>query len=208
MSALDLHQIGAGFSQEDLGSQAAFRCALDALSMPARWLSLVHDAEVPAGAGRGAAGLLLALLDADCTLWVSPGLRAGQAPAWLRFHTGVRLVDEPGQAMFAWVGQGDDCPPLEQLPWGSDAVPQDGCTLLLDLPAPGTTPDAPPLFVQARGPGIPRPTALALPGLREGFLRQWQAAHAAFPRGVDLYLCAPEAILALSRTTALDLRED
>jgi alpha-D-ribose 1-methylphosphonate 5-triphosphate synthase subunit PhnH len=206
MTVLNLQQIGAGFSQEDLGSQAAFRCALDALAMPARWTAMAHDAEVPAGAGPTAAGLLLALLDTDCTLWLSPTLRASQAAAWLRFHTGCRLVEAPGDAMFVWVGQGDACPPLASLDWGSDPTPQDACTLLLDVPALDAA--APSLSAAASGPGIEKPRAVTLPGLPADFLPQWREVHAAFPRGIDLYLCAPEAILALSRSTALTSRED
>eukprot|EP01035_Chromulina_nebulosa_P040011 gene40011-54094_t len=75
-----------------LGSQSVFRAALHALSHPGRVVELPHDAQTPSRGHAASAALLLALLDPDCTLWLSPSLAGSDAAAWLRFHRGCVLI--------------------------------------------------------------------------------------------------------------------
>jgi alpha-D-ribose 1-methylphosphonate 5-triphosphate synthase subunit PhnH len=42
-------------------------------------------------------------------------------------------------------------------------------------------------------------------GLPDGFAARWAANRAAFPRGVDVILCAGRDVAALPRTTAIGL---
>jgi len=205
MSAHDLSKLGAGFSDAALGSQSVFRAALQSLSHPGRVIALPHDAQAPSRGHAASAALLLALLDPDCTLWLSPSLADSDAAAWLRFHTGCVLVDAPNQAQFAWVAQGDECPPLERFAHGSDAYPDQSATCVLDVAAlieggaAGWT---------LRGPGIKDCTRIEVAGLpRAGapaFIAQWAANHAGFPRGIDLFLAAPQQIVGLPRTTRIE----
>ena len=48
MTAHALSALGAGFSNEALGSQAVFRAVLQALSQPGQPVRVDHDAQVPA----------------------------------------------------------------------------------------------------------------------------------------------------------------
>jgi len=106
MTAHALSALGAGFSNEALGSQAVFRAVLQALSQPGQPVRVDHDAQVPSVGHSASATALLAMLDSDCTLWLSPRLAASNAGLWLRFHTGCQLVDLPEQARFVWGGLG------------------------------------------------------------------------------------------------------
>jgi alpha-D-ribose 1-methylphosphonate 5-triphosphate synthase subunit PhnH len=205
MNAHDLSKLGAGFSDAALGSQSVFRAALQALSHPGRVIALPHDAQAPSRGHAASAALLLALLDPDCTLWLSPSLAASDAAAWLRFHTGCVLVDTPDRAQFAWVAQGDECPPLDRFAQGSDAYPDQSATCVLDVAA--LTEDSSEGWT-LRGPGIQHSTRIAVDGLpRPGdsaFAAQWAANHAGFPRGIDLFLAAPQQIVGLPRTTRIE----
>ena len=201
MSTTPLASLGAGFSNEAFGSQAVFRAVLQALSHPGRTVAVEHDAQAPAVGHAASAAVLLALLDSDCTLWLSPKLAASDAGAWLRFHTGCTLVTDPVQARFVWVAQGDERPALGSLALGTDVYPDQSATCVVDVPrATATTADAINAW-QLRGPGIQEMAALQVDGLSDDFETQWSANHAAFPRGVDLLLGTPDHIVGLPRTT-------
>lgn len=202
MTALALSSLGAGFSNPSIGSQAVFRAALQALSHPGRVVDLPHDAETPACGRAASAALLLALLDADCRLWLSPSLAASEAAGWLRFHTGCVLVDSPAEAQFAWVAEGDDRPALGAFSAGTDAYPDQSTTCVLDVtglhqPAGGGW--------ALSGPGIRGTSRLAVEGRGLGaFASEWQDNHATFPQGVDVYLATEHQIVGLPRSTFIE----
>lgn len=204
MNPPDLSALGAGFSNEALGSQAVFRTALQSMSHPGRCMDLDHDAQVPKSGHPASAALMLALLDADCTLWLSPQLAHSDAALWLQFHTGCRLVDDVMQAQFAWVAAGDASPALDTFAQGSDAFPDQSATCVLDVlalqsgghDATGWT---------LTGPGINGSIALKADGLAPDFLAQWAANHARFPRGVDVFLTTHQQLASLPRTTTIEL---
>ena len=203
MNPHDLSALGAGFSNEALGSQAVFRTALQSLSHPGRCVDVTHDAQVPKSGHKASAALMLALLDADCTLWLSPTLAHSEAAAWLHFHTGCRLVDDVTQAQFAWVAAGDAIPTLDAFAQGTDAFPDQSATCVLDVlslqsggqDATGWT---------LKGPGINGSIDLKVEGLTPEFLTQWAANHACFPRGVDVFLTAQQQVVGLPRTTSIE----
>ena len=201
MSTTPLASLGAGFSNEAFGSQAVFRAVLQALSHPGRTVAVEHDAQAPAVGHAASAAVLLALLDSDCTLWLSPRLANSDAGAWLRFHTGCTVVTDPVQARFVWVAQGDEWPALGSLALGTDVYPDQSATCVVDVPrATATKADAINAW-QLRGPGIQEMAALQVDGLPEDFETHWAANHAVFPRGVDLLLATPDHIVGLPRTT-------
>ena len=207
MSPHDLSNLGAGFTHEAFGSQAMFRVALDALSHPGRCMTVSHDAQVPQTGHPASAALLLALLDSDCTLWLSPSLADSDAAAWLRFHTGCQLVSHADQAMFAWVAAGDAMPALASFSQGSDNAPDQSATCVLDLPLldANAACDGGAMRWTLKGPGIQDVTHVSVDGLAADFLPQWTANHASFPRGVDLFLASTQQLIGLPRTTSIQL---
>lgn len=199
MNADDLRQLRAGFDDESAGSQAVFRTTLQALSHPGRPLPLDAAAQAPRQGHRAAALTLLALLDADCSLWLSPRLRQSDAAAWLRFHTGASLADDPAQAMFLWVALGDEMPALSTLKRGCDKDPDQSATCVLEVES---------LQAQAggwqlQGPGIQGHQPLLVQGLPGDFCAQWADNQSGFPRGVDLLLASGTHVAGLPRTTRL-----
>lgn len=197
---------GAGFSDPARGSHAVFRAVLTAWSHPGRGVALVSDAEVPAGVSREAASVLLALLDAETTLWLSPRLQTGAVGDWLRFHTGCVRVDTAAQAQFVWVAAGDALPLLSELNVGTDASPETAVTLLVETQGWASAPGA----WHLSGPGLPHPQPLALsadgPERVQALRGLHQSAAGLFPRGVDMLLTCPGQVLGLPRTTRIQVQ--
>lgn len=198
-NAPDLQNIVAGFDDEAFGSQAVFRVALDALSHPGRVFDMPLKTALPRHGHGAAAALLLGMLDADTTLWLSPALASSDAPAWLRFHTGCQIVADTAAAQFVWVAQGDDMPQLSSLQLGSDAYPDTSATCVLEVDSLHN--DAGGWRLQ--GPGIPTERNLYALGLPSDFAAQWADNHANFPRGVDVFLSTATHMAGLPRTTRI-----
>lgn len=181
-------------------AQQAFRVALDAMARPGRVLPL---GEPVAGLALGAAmaQLLLTLTDEDTPVWWQ---RRDQAlEYWLRFHTGAPTVEDPARAAFAVVTHAASAPALERFSWGTAEAPEQSCTLLVETEGldGGEA-------LHAHGPGIASSMRLGIPGLPAGFWPQWQANHAAFPQGVDVFITCGARVIGLPRSTRLGRLEE
>lgn len=203
----DLSSVVGGFAHEAFGSQAVFRSALQALSHPGRCIAVARDAELPRHGNAAAAAFLLAMLDADCSLWLSPSLRGSDADMWLRFHTGCQVVEHAAQAQFVWVGAADTLPSLQSLRQGSDEFPDHSATCVVDVRSLSVPIDAEATADAQHwtltGPGIREEAQLSVTRLPTDFVAQWAQNHAGFPRGVDLFLATRDELVGLPRTTRI-----
>lgn len=202
--AFGLKQLGAGFAQPALQSQTVFRSALQGFSNPGSIQTLRSDdslcgMQAPRGADAAAAALLLALLDQDCKLWISPGLAQGGALAWLRFHTGCSAAVHAEQADFLWLDSPQELASLGQLGHGSAEYPEQGATCVVQVL--GLRPQA---GWRLRGPGIDGSTSLQVSGMDDAFVAQWQAQQAHFPCGVDFLFTHGSAFAGLPRSTQIE----
>lgn len=190
----------AGFADPARDSQRCFRAVLEAMSRPGRVQRLDPAllAEPPHPLGRAAAAVLLTLADADTPVWLDPD--AAAAAPWLAFHAGCPWAAGPGEAAFA-LGFGAAPPALAALAAGTEEAPQEGATLVLMVEALADGPGAGAW--QLRGPGIETLHHLRVGGLAPGFAAAWAANHARFPCGVDVILCAGEALAALPRSVRI-----
>ncbi len=193
MNALDLASVIPGFPEPTADSQGVFRDCLEALSAPGRCVEMCTAIDAVPGIHPASLVLLLAMLDQDTNLWLSPS--AAAAAATFRFHTGCRLVDDPAAAHFALAANPQELPALEVFAGGTDEHPERSATLLLQVPA----------FAGARwlltGPGIESSIRVAAPDLGDGFVAQWQRNRGRFPRGIDLFLVCGRTLCGLPRTT-------
>lgn len=181
----------AGFADPVLDSQAAFRAVLEAMSRPGRIQRLPVPPELPPGIGPAAAAVLLALADADTPTRLAAG---PDAQAWIRFHTGARAAAAPDAAFVLDRDAG-----LLDLDPGSEEEPERGATLILEVEslAEGSG-------WRLSGPGIQATHRLAVAGAPDGFLAEWAANRARFPRGVDVILCAGDLVAALPRGVMIE----
>ncbi|ETA06604.1 MULTISPECIES: phosphonate C-P lyase system protein PhnH [Gordonia] len=192
-----------GFDDPTRAAQATFRAVLEALSNPGRRCAVAGAPAAPQPLGPGLGAVALTLLDVDCTAWLAPELSATPAVrAWLTFHTGVRVVDDPTSAHFVIAADVASLPPLDTLAVGTDEAPHQSATVLLASPVEDRT----ARFV-GRGPGIETTQAVELPGAWRDFAQMWHRNTAVFPRGVDLVLVADDHLVGLPRTTRLDPQE-
>jgi alpha-D-ribose 1-methylphosphonate 5-triphosphate synthase subunit PhnH len=156
------------------------------------------EAPPPADVHTAAALALLALLDQDCTLWLSPTLAGSPAAAWLRFHTGCRIVERAADAQFAWIADVNELPSLKEFAQGSEFEPEKSTTCVIQVA--GMDNDS---GWTLQGPGINGTRRLAVAGLGGDFVAQWHDNHAGFPSGVDLLFSAGERLAGLPRTTQI-----
>jgi alpha-D-ribose 1-methylphosphonate 5-triphosphate synthase subunit PhnH len=206
-AALDLSKVVGGFSDTARDSQIVFRQALDALSQPGKITPLTLNCEIPQHANAGSAVLLLALLDADSQLWLSPSLKHSDAAHWIAFHSNCIIVQDPSEAHFAWVENLDELPALSAFNQGTDEYPDQSTTIILDVNALSVTPEA-MTSLTLQGPGIAHThtvcldTSTAQPLHR--LIGELKINHAQFPKGVDLFMASADHVIGLPRTTRIN----
>lgn len=226
MSTTAMADLGAGFSDVARGSQAVFKAVLTAFSNPGREIELPCDASTPRTVYPASAVILLSLLDADTTLWLSDRLKNSEAATWLSFHTGCQFEENPAKANFAWVSYEDELPALDLFAQGSPTYPDRSTTCLYELPI--SLGLAPPRIIsgeptdetslpEARamqpwflsGPGLSQTKRLQIPGLSDRVAKriasQWLKNQIKFPKGVDLLLATRQGVRAFPRATHISL---
>lgn len=196
---IDLSEVGAGLADPVFDSQRVFRGGLEVLSRPGRLVEVGAGEEGVPGLHAASGALLLALLDQDTRLWLSPSLANGRAGSSLRFHTGCTLVASPEAADFALVCAPEELPALEAFASGTDEHPERSATLVLQVPALSSADGW-----RLTGPGIQAQAQVRVEGLGAAFLAQWEANRQRFPRGIDLFLSSGAQLCGLPRTTRIE----
>jgi alpha-D-ribose 1-methylphosphonate 5-triphosphate synthase subunit PhnH len=181
-----------GFIDPVAEAQACFRLVLRSMSSPGQIVTLTSDVAAPPLATATAA-VLLTLVDAEVSLWLDAALSSSWD--WLGFHAGVVRAHDPAAAAFLCATA---LPPLADVYAGTDAAPETGATIILQVPALA---GGPPLTLY--GPGLATPIMIAPQGLPADFVAQWEQNHRLFPRGVDLLLCAGSSFCALPRSVRI-----
>lgn len=190
--------IGAGFADPVFQSQGAFRAVLAALSEPGLVRDVGDAVAPPAGLEAATAVALLTLADYETPIWLPAALRDGPAGAWLRFHCGAALVDDPARAAFAVIDGAATEPKLAAFNAGDDQFPDRSTTVLVQCGglAGGEA-------VTLEGPGIAGQRGVAPTGLRPGFWAEVADNAALYPLGVDLLLVHGAQVLGLPRSTQI-----
>jgi alpha-D-ribose 1-methylphosphonate 5-triphosphate synthase subunit PhnH len=194
--SVSLEQIGPGFGDAIAASQAVFRCGLSALSRPGTLIKVNSDADAPIGIGAAANALLLALLDQDVSLYLTP--RHENAADYFRFHTGCALITNPCDADFLLFGAEDTLPNLAELKNGDEYSPDHSATVIREVTGLEAG-----RGLKLRGPGIQGETHVYASQLDVGFIAQWQELNQRLPRGVDIFLTCVDQLCGLPRTTRI-----
>ena len=182
-----------GFADPVLDSQACFRAVLDAMARPGTVHTVGAPVSPPPPLDRAMAAALLTLVDAETPVWLDD--MAGGAAEWIAFHCGAPRV-ACGEAMF---GVALGAVGLGGFHAGSDEGPETGATLILQVAGLGRG-----TAYRLSGPGLAAPAVLRVEGLAAGFVAEWRANHGLFPRGIDLVLCAGDALAAFPRTLTVE----
>jgi alpha-D-ribose 1-methylphosphonate 5-triphosphate synthase subunit PhnH len=190
--------IGPGFADPIFQSQAAFRALLAALSEPGTVQAIGSGSAPPEGLEPASATALLTLADYETPIWLPAGLRDGPAGAWLRFHCGAALVDDPAGSVFAVIDGASGVPSLSAFNSGTDQFPDRSTTVIVQCAGldGGNA-------VTLTGPGIAGSRTIAPRGLRAGFWAEVAANAERYPLGVDLILSHGDAVIGLPRSTQI-----
>lgn len=188
----------AGFAKPPLDSQRTFRALLAAIAEPGSLRRIDVALDAPAPLGRALASACLTLLDFETPVWLAPG--TGKAAGdWIAFHTGAPIVPDPTAAAFAVLTESDEILPLDRFALGTDEFPEGGATLLLQVA--GITTDARTTW---SGPGIATKRQIGIEGLDARFWPARAELAPLFPRGLDIFFCAGDRVVALPRTTRVE----
>lgn len=212
MSAVALTDIPTGFAAPARDSQHCFRQLLTATSYPGRLETInLSGFDRPAGLSSAAAAFLTALPDPSTSVWLSRSLYLDPSLSdYIRFHTGCERfsTEAPQTDHLGWVSQDDLLSvELEDFYSGTDLEPYSSTTLVLDVRAFGRQESTgqKQALLRLRGPGIKSDTTLVVSGLSSSFWRQRVDQQRRFPCGVDLVLTHADTLLALPRTTHIEV---
>jgi alpha-D-ribose 1-methylphosphonate 5-triphosphate synthase subunit PhnH len=188
----------AGFVDPVFDSQRVFRTILDCVARPGRLTPLNSSVGAPAPLLATTAEILLAMADFETSIWLDDRLaRTVEVAAFLRFHTGARLVNDPAQATFAVISDVASMPALKTFGQGTPDYPDRSTTLLIQVERLESSGHA------FEGAGINGRIAFAAEPAPPDFFNQLGENRAAFPCGVDLIFVTLATVAALPRSVRL-----
>ncbi|WP_116475295.1 phosphonate C-P lyase system protein PhnH [Zobellella maritima] len=195
--------ITTAFANATHDSQICFRRLLTAMSEPGTRVELDRAGNF-GSLSAGCTQALLTLADSGTRVWLSPTLNRDQAVLDnLRFHVAAPLVERASDADFAVLSQADlaCCEALLQdLPVGCEEYPDKGATLLIE-----TDSLAQGVELSLSGPGIPEVRRVRLGQLPEALVRYLNEREVAFPLGIDLMLVCGRELVAIPRSTRVEV---
>ena len=143
--------------------------------------------------------LLLTLADHDTPVWMAAALHNDLVSQNLRFHTGATLVEQPQQAVFAVACDTISAEQLNVLSAGTAAAPETGVTLIVQLASLSGG-----RMLRLTGAGIAEERMIA-PQLPDCIIDELTERPHPFPLGIDLILTCGERLLAIPRTTHVEV---
>ncbi|WP_454877394.1 phosphonate C-P lyase system protein PhnH [Serratia inhibens] len=187
-----------GFEQPIEQSQHAFRLILKALSEPGHTVTLQGG---PAWGALNAASTaaLLTLADQETPIQLCEVLKSEQVLTNIRFHSGAPLAAQPEEVCFALFDTQLQTADLLALPHGSEISPEFGATVIVQLN--GLEQGTP---LRLTGPGIERQRKVS-PPLPPALLDFLVNRPLRFPLGLDILLTCGDRLLALPRTTRVEV---
>ena len=171
-------------------AQQSFRRLLKAMSEPGVIVSLHQLSQGWLPLNLASTSVLLTLADNDTPVWLSGALLNDIASQNLRFHTNAPLVEQPQQAVFAVAD--------EQIE-GSAVAPETSATLILQVSSLSGG-----RMLRLTGAGIADERMVA-PQLPECIIHELTERPHPFPLGIDLILTCGERLLAIPRTTHVEV---
>ncbi|CVF11144.1 MULTISPECIES: phosphonate C-P lyase system protein PhnH [Serratia] len=187
-----------GFEQPIDQSQHAFRLILKALSEPGHRVTLPGGpAWAPLNAASTAA--LLTLADQETPLQLCAALKSEQVLTNIRFHSGAPLAATAQEVCFALFDEQLQAADLQALPHGTEISPEFGATVIVQL---GELENGAAL--RLTGPGIESQRLIA-PRLPQALLDYLVNRPQRFPLGLDILLTCGDRLLAIPRTTRVEV---
>lgn len=193
-----MSEIISGFADQALDSARAFRLMLDAMARPGRILPTPEAVDAPSPLLPTAATICLTLCDYDTPLWLDETCRTPAVLDYLRFHSGVPIVEEISAASFLLCSTASAATALAEANRGTAEYPDASATLIVQLPLfPSDE------YLTLGGPGIDGTRVFSTCGLAPRFWDLMADNHALFPLGCDVFFATAGEIAALPRSTQI-----
>ncbi|MBL4692019.1 MAG: phosphonate C-P lyase system protein PhnH [Magnetovibrio sp.] len=187
----------AGFIEPVHDAQRVFRTILDAMSHPGKIISLEDLPESPYPLHPVSTAICLSLVDHETPVWGDAEIAvSGQAMTHLKFHCGCPVTADPKEARTILISQPQDLRSFDQFCIGTDERPDLSAMVIVQVDSLVSGSG-----VKLTGPGIRGTRKLKVEGVGDTF---WQSVidnNKLFPRGVDLILTTPTALVCLPRST-------
>ncbi|RKQ40248.1 phosphonate C-P lyase system protein PhnH [Enterobacter sp. R1(2018)] len=180
-------------------AQQSFRRLLKAMSEPGVIVALHALNQGWAPLNVASTSVLLTLADNDTPVWISTALANEATTQNVRFHTNAPLCLAPEQAQFAVAGETISADELNALAQGTDVAPDTSATLILQVSSLSGG-----RMLRLTGAGI-REERMIAPQLPECVLHELTERPHPFPLGIDLILTCGERLLAIPRTTHVEV---
>ncbi|RDS78910.1 phosphonate C-P lyase system protein PhnH [Dyella monticola] len=123
----------AAFADPVFDSQRTFRALLQAMARPAAPRALPVLPPSPAPIAPAAMAIVLTLCDATTSVWLQQP--EDEAVHHVRFHAGLKLVEQPQQADFALITDPMSMPPLEAFALGAPRYPDRSASVIVQATA-------------------------------------------------------------------------
>ncbi|CAI0941366.1 carbon-phosphorus lyase complex subunit [Serratia proteamaculans] len=187
-----------GFAQPIEQSQQAFRLILKALSEPGHIVTL-PDSPIWGALNAASTAALLTLADQETPIQLCLALESEQVLTNIRFHSGAPLANNAEEVCFALFDAQLQAADLQALPHGSEISPEFSTTVMIQLDSldQGSA-------LRLTGPGIEQQRVIS-PSLPPVLLDYLINRPQRFPLGLDFLLTCGERLLALPRTTHVEV---
>lgn len=180
-------------------AQHSFRRLLKAMSEPGVIVALHQLKHGWQPLNVATTSVLLTLADNDTPVWLSNALHNDIVSQSLRFHTNAPLVEQPQQATFAVSSDTISSEQLNALCEGSAVAPETSATLIVQVSSLSGG-----RMLRLTGAGIAEERMIA-PQLPSCILHELTERPHPFPLGMDLILTCGERLLAIPRTTHVEV---
>lgn len=189
------------FAPTTLASQSVFRVALDAMAQPGTIGILPEPAHsVPTPLAAATAAIVTCLFDHDTHIWLGDGIACIDVYDYLKLHCSCPLIKSGLTADFAVLNAADGVPGLAQFNPGTDAYPDRSTTLIIQVPDIDTG-----ATISLTGPGIETEASLKVAGMPDYFWQERRDQQEIFPCGVDLIFTCGDRLVALPRSTEIEV---
>ncbi|ASY76184.1 phosphonate C-P lyase system protein PhnH [Pectobacterium polaris] len=190
--------IQASFAQPVADAQCTFRRILKAVSEPGVMVTL----PLQQGWGRlspASTAVMLTLVDRDTPLWLDDALDDDTLRSNLRFHTGAILTRDESAAFALLHVSSATAIALSRFSAGDVMSPEKSTTVIIEVTSlTGGTP------LCLSGPGL-ETSRVVDPQLSPDIVRYLCHRPDPFPQGIDLMFTCADALMALPRTTHVEV---
>lgn len=179
-----------------------FRGILGCFAKPGVPARLATPGDAPLPLLPGTAAIALTLFDYQTAVWLSPALNSDPVRKFIRFHTGAAITANAGDAVFAIMTSDEANAGLPDFSLGTHEYPDRSTTVILQVASFSNG-----RGVEVSGPGLKSPVSLQVEAANPVFWQNVRHNSTLFPVGLDFVFVSPAEVVALPRSSHINLME-